>query len=254
MNTNWSREEHILAFNLYCKIPFTKINAKYQPVKDLARILGRTDGSVAMKLANFARLDPVLKARNVSGLTRGAKGEEDIWNEFNEDWNNLGYESEKILARYKGVSIEESAGIDIEGIPAEGKEREATVKVRVNHNFFSNTVRASYEFKCCITGLKVPDLLVAGHIKPWAKDLKNGTNPSNGLCINALHDRAFENGLITVTPDYIIKVSEALIHKLPKPEEDVFFIPYQDKKIILPKRFLPSKEFLEWHGSVKFKK
>ena len=75
MKNIWTYEEHILAFNLYCKIPFSKINANYPPVKELAKIINRSNSSVAMKLANFARLDPALKARNISGLTQGAKGE-----------------------------------------------------------------------------------------------------------------------------------------------------------------------------------
>lgn len=79
MKNIWTYEEHILAFNLYCKIPFSKINANYPPVKELAKIINRSNSSVAMKLANFARLDPALKARNISGLTQGAKGEKIIW-------------------------------------------------------------------------------------------------------------------------------------------------------------------------------
>lgn len=94
MKNIWTYEEHILAFNLYCKIPFSKINANYPPVKELAKIINRSNSSVAMKLANFARLDPALKARNISGLTQGAKGEKIIWEKFNNDWEQLSYESE----------------------------------------------------------------------------------------------------------------------------------------------------------------
>lgn len=89
MKNIWTYEEHILAFNLYCKIPFSKINANYPPVKELAKIINRSNSSVAMKLANFARLDPALKARNISGLTQGAKGEKIIWEKFNNDWEQL---------------------------------------------------------------------------------------------------------------------------------------------------------------------
>lgn len=99
MKNIWTYEEHILAFNLYCKIPFSKINANYPPVKELAKIINRSNSSVAMKLANFARLDPALKARNISGLTQGAKGEKIIWEKFNNDWEQLSYESECILAK-----------------------------------------------------------------------------------------------------------------------------------------------------------
>ena len=49
-------------------------------------------------------------------------------------------------------------------------------------------------------------MLVAGHIVPWAADAQNRLNPRNGIAINALHDKAFENGLLTITPDYTIRV------------------------------------------------
>jgi len=54
--------------------------------------------------------------------------------------------------------------------------------------------------------------LVAGHIKPWAEDEANRLNPRNGLALNALHDCAFELGLFTIRPDYVIEVAPALRH------------------------------------------
>jgi len=249
---NWSREEHILAFNLYCKIPFTKINANYAPVKELAEIIGRSNSSVAMKLANFARLDPVLKARNISGLTQGAKGEEEVWNEFNNNWEDCVYESELILSKFKVNSIETLINVAEEDVTYEGKEREAMVKVRVNQAFFRSSVLASYNNKCCITGITMPELLVAGHIIPWSADKKNRVNPANGLCLNALHDKAFDKGLITITPDYKIMLSESLMDNLKKNELDVFFLPFDGKKVTLPQKFLPHREFLEYHNSAIF--
>ncbi|MES2395429.1 MAG: HNH endonuclease [Bacteroidota bacterium] len=250
---NWTREELIIAFNLYCKTPFSKINATYKPVKELAPLIGRSDSSLAMKLANFARLDPVLQARGVKGLKGGSKGEEEIWNEFNNNWEQLAFESERILAEYKGQSLEDSTNIIIEDIFEEGKEREALVKVRVNQYFFRSTVLASYNNKCCITGISSTELLVAGHIIPWAADTKNRINPANGLCMNALHDKAFDKGLITVTPDYIIRLSEKLLSTFKNVESEMFFLPYEAKKITLPQKFLPFREFLEYHNSTVFK-
>jgi putative restriction endonuclease len=52
--------------------------------------------------------------------------------------------------------------------------------------------------------------LVASHIVPWSKNEKIRLNPSNGLCLNSIHDKAFDKGFITVTTDYKIKVSEYL--------------------------------------------
>jgi len=248
-NEKWSQEEHILAFNLYCKIPFTKINANYQPVKELAEIIGRSDGSVAMKLANFARLDPVLKARNISGLTQGAKGEEEVWNMFNGNWEELAWQSEKILAKYKHDSVENTAEIIKDDLPKEGKEREAIVKIRVNQSFFRKTILASYNNICCITGISIPELLIASHIIPWARDDKNRMNPANGLCLNALHDKAFDKGLITITPDFVVRISDRFLGVLTKTKLEGFFLPYNGKKISLPNKFLPQREFLEYHNS-----
>ncbi|WP_425638819.1 HNH endonuclease [Algoriphagus yeomjeoni] len=248
MSNIWTYEEHILAYNLYCKIPFSKINSTNPPIKELARIIGRTNGSVAMKLANFARLDPFQQARNVSGLSQGAKGEEVVWNEFNGNWEELAFKSEQILARYISKSLEESSGIETADLPTVGKERESLVKIRVNQSFFRKSVIASYNFKCCITGLAIPELLVAGHIIPWSLGVEHRTNPANGLCLNSLHDKAFDRGLMTITPDYKIKFSDKLLDKIKKSEFNDFFTPYINRKIMLPQKFHPLKEFLEYHN------
>lgn len=241
---NWTKEEHILAFNLYCKVPFSKINATYQPVKDLAVVLGRSNGSVAMKLANFARLDPDLKARNISGLTQGAKGEEIVWNDFHSNWEELTYESERILATYKKESIEKEFLDSYIGV--EGKEREVAVKQRVNQIFFRKMILASYNDTCCISGSRASEFLNACHIKPWKEDLKNGMNPCNGLCMNILYHTAFDKGLFTISENYEIILSNEL-----RKTRDLFlqkiFLEYDHKKINLPQRFYPSKDFLLYH-------
>lgn len=249
MRNNWTHEEHIVAFNLYCKVPFTKINANYQPIKELAHIIGRSNGSVAMKLANFARLDPAQQARNVSGLSQGAKGEEEVWNEFAGNWSELAWQSELILAKYKNQVIEQSAEINFSDLPL-GQEREAIVKVRVNQAFFRKTILASFNNKCCVTGLGITELLVASHIKPWASDSVNRINPANGLCLNALFDKAFDCGFVTITPDFNVKVTETLLSG--KTHEN-YFAAYHNIKIALPQKFYPAKEFLEYHNQNIFR-
>ena len=79
---NWTRGALILAFNLYFKIPFGQINDDTPEIISLAKILGRTPGAVALKLANFAHLDPSLKERNVVGLSHGSKLDVVVWDEF----------------------------------------------------------------------------------------------------------------------------------------------------------------------------
>lgn len=250
-SNNWTKEEHILAFNLYCKIPFTKINATYKPVQELAKILGRSNGSVAMKLANFARLDPALKARNISGLTQGAKGEEIVWNEFHNNWDELAYQSEEILSKHNNESLE----VEIFDIPSniEGKERIAFVKQRINQNFFRKMVLASYNYKCCITGSNTLELLTACHIKPWNADPKNRMNPQNGLCMNVLYHSAFDQGFFTITEDLKILISQEIYKKRDSVIEKLF-LEYDNKYIHLPQKFIPDKEFLRYHNTTTFKK
>lgn len=250
VSPNWTRNELIVAFNLYCKTTFTKINARNKGVIELASIIHRSPSSVALKLANFARLDPTLQDRNIAGMRHGSKAEVEIWNVFSHDWERLAYQSELILADYKNEPIESSSGIVTGDIPKEGREREAIVKTRVNQSFFRQTVLASYDHKCCITGISVPELLVASHIIPWAVGKKSRMDPCNGLCLNSLHDTAFDRGLITITTEYVLKISEVL--KTRSQEWSLFFLPYENKQITLPQRFIPAREFIEYHNNKIF--
>ena len=106
-----------------------------------------------------------------------SKVDEEIWNEYYGKWDLLAYESEQILADYKNKPIEISSGIDLSNIPSEGKEREAIIKARVNQKFFRAMVLACYDSKCCITGIDIPQLLIASHIRPWSFDIPNRMNP-----------------------------------------------------------------------------
>ena len=246
-NPNWSREELIVAFNLYCKTPFSKIGYGDKGINELSVVIGRSVAAVAMKLANFARFDPALQARGIKGLKGGSKGEEPIWKEFNGNWDTLAFESERILAGYKQAPIEVVTNIETWDLPTEGKTRDAVVKQRVNQSFFRSMVLASFNNTCCITGINNSDLLIASHIVPWSKDLANGVNPHNGLCLNALHDKAFDKSLITITPDLKIVVSTRLLDNKNAFSEK-YFLPYHNREIIKPLRFLPSEQFLETHN------
>jgi len=159
-----------------------------------------------MKIGNIGRLDPELKKQGVVGLKHGSKLEEEVWEEFNGDWESLAFESEALIAKLSDKSIEEV--VEIEDIK-EGVDKEVLVKQRVNQNFFRSTILSSYYFKCCITGLSIPEFLVSSHIVPWSKNKENRLNPRNGLCLNSLHDKAFDRGFLTITPDYVVKLSSS---------------------------------------------
>ena len=244
---DWTRDELIVAFNLYCRIPFGRIHIRNPEIKALASALGRTPSSVSWKLANFARLDPALQKRQIRGAAHGAKAEEKIWNEFSDNWDSLAYESQQLLAEFMQIPPMEL--LAKEEFP-EGRTRDAIVKARVNQSFFRSAVLAAYDSQCCITGLSVRELLTASHIVPWSIDTKNRTNPRNGLCLNAIHDRAFDCGLITVTPDYRVVISGALKRSLKAKDSlsRTLLLDYEGQSIKLPERFVPDEEFLRYHN------
>jgi putative restriction endonuclease len=251
--TLWTREELILAINLYCKLPFGRLHRLNPEVINLANLIGRTPSSVAYKLVNFASLDPSLKARGIKGASNVSKLDIEIWNEIFNNWDELPIESEILLAKIKNTTVEELNNISISEVPKEGKTREQLIKARINQSFFRSSILASYNNSCCITGIRQPEFLIAGHIKPWHIDEKNRLNPQNGIALNALHDKAFENGLITITTDFKIKVSTILFKQKKSKSIEDYFLKYHDQSIILPSRFLPGKEFLTYHNDVKFK-
>ena len=215
---------------------------------ELAALLARKIGSASRKLANFSRFDPFLEQRNIKGLPHGAKAEESIWNEFVRNPEALVFESEGLLAERRGKSVEEIAQIETDDLPPPGKDREAIVRVRVNHKFFSRRVLSAYGFRCCVTGLSVRSLLVASHIVPWSVDPANRLNPRNGLCLNALHDRAFDSHLMWVEKDFIVRISPKLSSiERPLGAAASWLASFEGKGLILPDNFRPDPELLMKH-------
>ena len=97
-------------------------------------------------------------------------------------------------------------------------------------------------------------LLVASHIKPWSKSDKENerVNPRNGLCLNALHDKAFDRGLITITPNFEVLISDKLRDAQMDEETKTWFYSYDHSKIHLPDKFAPDKKYLEYHNDMIF--
>ena len=154
----WTRDELILAINLYCQLPFGKMHRNHPEIIQLAKLIDRTPGSVAYKLVNFASLDPSLQARGIKGAPNSSKLDREIWNEFYQNWDALPYESELLRAHLMDRTVEQLHQIPEEELPKEGKERMRVVKTRVNQDFFRHAILAAYNYTCCITGLQHPAL------------------------------------------------------------------------------------------------
>jgi putative restriction endonuclease len=234
----WTREELILAINLYCKIPFGRIHVRNPDIIKLSGLLNRTPGSVSYKLANFASIDPSLDRKGASNVS---KLDKEVWNDFYNDWEKMAFESEKKAFEICGKRIGEAGRTEI----PEGRTTESIIKTRVNQGFFRKMILSSYNSKCCITGLPVEKLLVASHIIPWARDTQNRLNPQNGLCLNALHDKAFDTGLITIDESYCVVVSSE-IRNLSSTDVKII-LNYDGTTITMPNRFIPNQEFLSYH-------
>lgn len=244
----WSREESVLAFELYCRIPFQKTKANNPAVKELANLLARTPASVARKLGNFGAFDPALQKLDISGLTHTSKLDKEIWNEFHANWNNLVWESNLLRNKFgQPPSVHR-----IFRPPSGPSETTRLTKQRVHQAFFRDAVLSSYDATCCITGLAMPEVLIASHIVPWSEDERFRTDPANGLCLSATFDRLFDAGLMTITSDLTVLFSSHVVRSQNLVTADLL-LRYHKCPIRTPQRFLPSIERLEWNRKNRFK-
>lgn len=252
----WTKNQLKLAFHLYCQLPFGKLHSRNPEIAELANLIGRTPSAVAMKLVNFASMDPAITSSGRSGLGNASAMDREIWNEFHTDWEGLAMECERLRlqldpSRASYVMDEEQAS-DLESQnDFSGETRKVLTEQRIKQNFFRRAVLASYRGRCCMSGLSEPRLLVASHIVPWSKDRSNRLNPRNGLCLSAIHDKAFDKGLISLTDDLCVLIADEL-----KTKHDAFIeqilLPIAGHKIELPERFAPSLEFVKHHRESVF--
>lgn len=245
---NWTREELILVFNLYLKLPFGKMHRGNPQVIKLSKLIDRTPSSVAMRLTNFASIDPFHQERGVVGLTGGRKQCQPIWDEFNQNQEELIFETEKIIASKEKSTIETKyQGILQDITKYQGDEKIREVKTRVNQSIFRQIILSSYSGRCAVSGINLPELLIASHIIPWSKNEKERLNPENGICLSTLYDAAFDRGLIGIKPDYSIILSTKIKAQNTEIFYDRYFSLISGTQIILPERYKPRKEFLEFH-------
>ena len=248
----WSKAELILAFNLYLKIPFGKFHHRNNDIIRLAELINRTPSAVSMRLSNFASVDPYHQERGVKGLTGGIKQVQPIWDEFHANKEELLFESEHILAEIQNTTIERKYEKILDGTDnLEGITKVREVKTRVNQKVFRDIVLANYRGSCTITGFANPDFLIASHIIPWATDIENRLNPQNGLLLNNLHDKAFENGYLAINKNYTILICSEF-RKSQDNFVQQYFSNYHKKDIRKPERFLPSLLLLEKHLDERF--
>lgn len=262
----WTREHFLIALNLYCSLPFGQLHKGNPIIIEVAAKMGRTANSLAMKLCNFAALDPVQQARGVRGLPGATKQDRTMWNDFHQQFAKLGTESEELL--HDLFTKDDGKEVDLLGrdkvrlepsprflAPEGPTEGYASVKVRRGQQFFRQAILSAYGVRCCISGINVPRLLVASHIKPWSQFPNDRLNPRNGLCLSTLHDAAFDDGLITLDAEFNIVLSSRLRKFFPQPALEQNFIPFEGKPIRFPEKLAePDADFIRFHREELFQR
>ena len=260
----WTREHSIIALNLYCKLPFGKLHRGNPVIIQVAERMGRTAGSLAMKLCNFASLDPVLRARGIRGLPRVShQDREASGQDFQENLATRAEESEQLMHDLftrdanKEVDFLEGDKVRLETAskaPLGATETKATLRVRRGQQFFRQSILNAYGVRCCVSGINVPQLLVASHIKPWRDFPRERLDPRNGLCLSALHDAAFDAGLIALNTKFALMLSKRLSDHMPQSALEQNFAVFEGKAIRLPDKLAePDREYLRYHRESIFR-
>jgi putative restriction endonuclease len=243
---NWTRDELLLAFNLYCRIPFGKLHKGNPEIIFLAQNIGRTPSAVAMKLVNFASLDPVQQARQIRGLSNASRADREIWYEFNANSEQLAFESQQALQNLSG-NLRDTKRVE-RAVSSGPTEAFRTVRTRLVQGFFRDAVLSSYDFKCAICNLDLPELLSASHIIPWSANVLRRADPRNGLSLCSIHDRAFDRGLLSVGESFDVLLSTRLKTSFSQCRLHlVAFLEVEGKPIYQPKRFAPDTVALAFH-------
>ena len=244
--SGWTRQQLLVAFALYCRLPFGRLHSRNPEVVSAAAAIERTPSALAMKLTNIASLDPAITSSGRTGLKKTSAKDRAMWDEMHDDWEQFAvevqdaYEAVQLPAR----QIDESA----QGPPdyPVGEDRLGQTTFRIGQSFFRATILSAYDERCCITGLSIPSLLVASHIVPWRHDKRHRVNPRNGLLLSTLHDKAFDRGIITLDDDMTVRISPRHTGR-----DNTFFSTsierYEGQSIRIPEKFVPDKDLLAYH-------
>jgi len=170
-----------------------------------------------------------------------------VWREFHSNWSELVLQASQLRER----RIQE-VGQSAETLRSGPTETLASRKVRVGQDFFREAVLSAYDERCCVTGLRIRECLIASHIVPWSLAEEGRADPHNGLCLSATFDRLFDRGFMTVDTDLRVVLAASLREGLDRRGRQLVGV-YHGRPIAPPRRFAPSPVRLEWHRQKVFR-
>jgi hypothetical protein len=241
----WTREQLLIALRLYMRTRFGRLHGRNSEIIRLASSIGRTPNALAMKACNFASLDPMFRLSNRCGLSGVSEADRAIWAEFTGNPERIAAEAEEAFATLEP----DAAARDLATIrpPAGETEVARLVRTRRVQSFFRAAVLTSYGAKCAISGLGIAELLVASHIIPWNASVERRADPTNGICLNALFDQAFDRGLMTLDEDYRVVISRRLAEAVDAASLACSIRDAEGRVITLPRRFVPDRAAIAHH-------
>lgn len=263
----WSESELLIALKIYFELEFGQFHQHQPRIIEIAKFLARTPSALAMKLCNFASLDP---AMNGKGLSGASKADRDLMTAFVAN-------PERVIAKVehafdhlfdhhkrdfpqrdfpKNADLPNSNQFAERATPFMGQvpdvtEGTAQRKTRIGQSFFRTAVLSGYRHQCGVCALKIPDLLVASHIIPWRENAAIRLRPDNGIALCAIHDKAFDLGFWSLNSQLKIILSPRL-SQLSTEASRLYFDKFSGETLILPDRFAPKAEFIEWHRNNVF--
>ncbi len=252
---NWTRDQLLIVLNLYHKIPFGLFDKGQKVIIDLAKAMNRTPGSVAMKLSNLASLDPALQLRGIKGLSSASRLDREMWAEFHA---NVGEMAPLSQEKFDSLFLDATTGTT-EIIPGKGilprpavpvgpTEVSTLTKRRRGQDYFREMILNNYGNCCAVTGLPLRELLIASHILPWSSHENERLNVRNGICLNRLHDAAFDQGLIGFDDDLRLILSSRLRSSLPQVAIEQSFEAFENQQLNVPADgFAPDPGFVKIH-------
>ena len=163
--TNWTRQQLLLAFKLYCQIPFGKFHSANPEIIKYGELIGRTPSALAMKLSNIASLDPTFRSTGRKGLTGASSADKAMWEEMQSSWELFIAEIQKTEDSF---GITENMDVTIDDKPENktvdytGSNKVIQSTTRVGQRFFRRSVLSAYNFRCCISGMAIPKVISSG--------------------------------------------------------------------------------------------
>jgi putative restriction endonuclease len=249
----WTRDELLIALNIYQKVPFGKFDQQNRLLTDLSIRMQRKPAALPMKLSNLASLDVRHQTRGVHGLSGASHLDAEIWTEFHANQEELVPLSEELLVRLVSGDGDKETPVDVVdqqpirklAPPSGPSERMIPVKVRRGQEYFRQVVLNQYGSRCAVTGLAIRELLVASHIIPWSQ---RKDSRYDGIALNALHDKAFDRGLITFDTQLRLVCAPSLRDNYTSASVAANFKAYEGKPMAVPSEAAgPKAEYLEYH-------